>query len=104
IERAGGLIEQHQRWPHGERPGDGDALLLAAGELEWIGILLVGKPDAGQQGHRGLDRLYARDAAHLDWRLNDVAERGQMRKQIEALKYHAYLAALAGDVALGILD
>ena len=33
IERRGRLVEQHDPRPHGERAGDADALLLAAGKL-----------------------------------------------------------------------
>ena len=33
VEIAGRLVGEHQRRPVGERPGDGDALLLAAGKL-----------------------------------------------------------------------
>src|SRR5581483_10712872 len=40
----------------------------------------------------------------LDRSFDDVAERGQMREQVEALEHHANLAALARDVALGVLD
>ena len=33
VERGGRLVEQHELRVHRQRPGDGDALLLAAGEL-----------------------------------------------------------------------
>jgi hypothetical protein len=36
VERRGWLVEQHQLRLHGQRPGDGNALLLAAGELAGI--------------------------------------------------------------------
>src|SRR3990170_6712997 len=41
IERRGGLVEQHDLWFHAERPGDRDALLLAARELRRAGVGLV---------------------------------------------------------------
>jgi hypothetical protein len=42
IERAGGLVEEHQRWPHGQRAGDRDSLLLTARELARVAVPLVG--------------------------------------------------------------
>ena len=42
VERGGRLVEQHQLRLHRERPGDRDALLLAAGELRRHLLRLVG--------------------------------------------------------------
>src|SRR5699024_5192270 len=36
VQGAGGLVEEHQLGVHRERPGDGDALLLPAGELRGV--------------------------------------------------------------------
>ena len=41
VERARRLVEEHQLGVHGEGPGDGDALLLATGELRGVGGRLV---------------------------------------------------------------
>ena len=49
VERARGLIEQHRVRLHRERPGDGGALLLAAGQKGGIGVVLVGQPDPVEQ-------------------------------------------------------
>ena len=38
----------------------------------------------------------------MDRRLDDVFQRSHVREQVEALEHHADVAALAGDVALGI--
>ena len=46
IEGGGRLVEQHELRVHAERAGDGDALLLAAGELARIFVRLLGDPDA----------------------------------------------------------
>ena len=48
IERRGHLVEQHDLRLQRQRAGDGDALLLAAGELLGIGSELVGEADQGQ--------------------------------------------------------
>ena len=45
IERGGHLVEQHDVRVHGERAGDGDALLLAAGEARRILLGLLGEAD-----------------------------------------------------------
>ncbi len=38
IERGDRLVGDDQLWLHGERPGDADALALAAGEFMWIAV------------------------------------------------------------------
>ena len=49
VERGCRLVEQHELRLHGERAGDGDALLLAAGELRGVGVDFVGEADAVEQ-------------------------------------------------------
>ena len=44
IERRGRLVEEHQRRLHGERAGDRDALLLAAGERGRVDLALSARP------------------------------------------------------------
>ena len=43
VEGGGGLVEEHQLGLHRQRPGDGDALLLAAGELGGV-VCSAGPP------------------------------------------------------------
>jgi len=43
VEGGGDLVEEEPLRPHRERAGDGDALLLAAGEVHGIGVHLVGE-------------------------------------------------------------
>ena len=38
VDRAEGLVHQHHQGVGGERPGDADALLLAAGELRRVAV------------------------------------------------------------------
>ena len=57
VERRGRLVEEHQLRPHGKRAGDRDALLLAARELDRVGVALVGEPDALEQRQRLVGRL-----------------------------------------------
>jgi len=44
VEGAGGLVEQQQSRFHGERAGDGDALLLTAGHLPGVGVSRPARP------------------------------------------------------------
>ncbi len=56
VEVAGGLVGQDDGGVVGEGPGDGDALLLAAGELE--GLVAVALPEADL-----LEQLHALQSA-----------------------------------------
>ena len=50
VERRGRLVEQHAPpGSQGQRAGDGDALLLPAGQLPRVGVGLVGQPDPVEQ-------------------------------------------------------
>jgi len=87
IERGGRLVEQHQARLHGERPRDGDALLLAARQMAGIGApcrrgrrasALGGPvsppPPAGRRTRRSGSY---------------VLQRAHMRPEIEMLEHHA---------------
>ena len=65
VERAGRLVEQHQPRLQRQRPGDGDPLLLAAGQLPRVGAFPAGQPDPLEQfaGRRGGLPCAARRAA-----------------------------------------
>ena len=49
VERRGGLVEEHELRLHGQGAGDGDALLLPAGELRRVGVQLVVEADPREQ-------------------------------------------------------
>ena len=49
VEGAGRLIEEDDVRVHRQRPGDGDALLLAAGQALGVDVGLVGQTYAGQK-------------------------------------------------------
>ena len=59
IERRGRFVGQQQRRAGGKRPGDADALLLAAGERRRIGLRLVGETDEIEQFARARFRRSA---------------------------------------------
>jgi hypothetical protein len=48
VEVAGGLVGQQDRGVVGDGAGDGDALLLAPGELAWAPIRQLAQPEGGQ--------------------------------------------------------
>ena len=52
VEGRGGLVEEHQLRVHRQGPGDGDPLLLAAGELGRVGVRLVAQADLLEQLER----------------------------------------------------
>lgn len=56
IESGGRFIEEHDLRLHRERAGDGDALLLATGELRRVFVCLVGNPHAVEAGVLGRSR------------------------------------------------
>ncbi|EMF03274.1 hypothetical protein F518_22560 [Serratia marcescens VGH107] len=94
IERGGRLIEQDHLRVQRQRARDGDALLLAAGEVARIGIRLVAQPDGIQQliGHRlrpfaGVNFVHHR-------RFDDVFQHRQVREQVEVLEHVADVDAL----------
>ena len=89
VECREGLVEEPQFRFHGERAGDADALLLAAGEFPRVGVLAPGESDQFDhlRGARAAGGLV--DALHLE-REGDVVEHVQMRQQPEALEHHAH--------------
>lgn len=49
VEPGSGLVGQQHRRVERQRPGDADALALAAGQLRRVAPRLIGQPDALQQ-------------------------------------------------------
>ena len=99
VERAGGLVAQKHLGIGGQRPGNGHALLLAAGQLRRIGVRLVGQPDDLQQLLDALVGLGLGHAGDLQ-RIADVARDGLLHQQVELLKDHAHALAHGAQVLL----
>src|SRR3546814_19633357 len=72
VERRGDLVEQHDLGTHGERAGDGDPLLLAAGELAGKMVQLLAEAAHVEQLARTLLGLRLRQLQHGDRRLHAV--------------------------------
>lgn len=98
VERRGGLVEQDHLGLHGQGPGDGRALLLAAGKLRGIAVALVGDADLGQQALGDLDRFGLALAQYATWRLDHVVEDAHVRPQVEILEDETEFAAQPVDL------
>ena len=104
IEGRRDLVEQHHLGVHGQRPGDGDALLLAAGELVGIRIGAGSETESGQHLQRVGACLALRDLQHLARTDGDVVGDRHVREQIEALEHHADAASDRVRVEAGLGD
>ena len=86
VEVAGRLVGEQERRIVGQRAGDRDALLLAAGELRRIVMAAVGKADFGEQRVARAPGVARAGNLH---RHEHVLERGQRRQQVKELKDEA---------------
>ena len=96
VERRERLVHQQHRRIVGQRAGDGDPLLHAAGQMvrERAGELL--QLDQAQLFARDFLAFLLGNALHFQPE-RDVAERGAPRKQLgEILEHHAAVHAVAG--------
>ena len=94
IERGERLVHQQHRRLHGQRAGDGDALLHAARQHVRIGVLEGAEIDLGDHLSGLLARGGARHAAVDQQREHDVAEHRLPRQQlVEFLEHHHAVGA-----------
>ncbi len=85
VERVERFVEQqHARLQH-DHARDGDALLLAAGELARIALLEASERDAGERRRHATLDLVPRDAPHPE-AVADIAGDGEVRKERIALE------------------
>ena len=93
-----GLVQQQDVRPRGHGPGQGDALLLAAGELMGILVPGAGHSDQLQQfRHPGL----ALAPAQVAQAKGDVARHAQVGEEGEVLEDHARPPRLRRQVQAG---
>ena len=85
VQRAGGFIAHDEPGPVHQRPRDGDALLLAAGQLRRQGGGAVAEAHALEHRPRPLDGFLARRAVDQQ-RYGRVLGGGQRRQQVERLE------------------
>jgi hypothetical protein len=87
---------------HGERTRNRHPLLLTAGKLAGIFAGMRAQAYALEQAHAFCGRLILAAAEHLDLRQFEIAHHGEMREQLEMLKYHADAGAQLRQVGLGV--
>ena len=100
VEGRGRLVEQHQVRLHRQRAGDGNALLLAAGELAGIFVRMRLEADAVEQLEGGRLGLGLRLFMHAHRRDGDVLNHRLVREEVELLEHHADALADGGKLAL----
>jgi hypothetical protein len=100
IEGGRDLVQQQDVGLHRQGTGDGDSLLLAAGELGRIRVRLVGKTDQVEQGSGLLLGFVPGLAQDVDRGLGHVAQYAHVGEQVELLEDHGHAAADAPDVRL----
>ena len=93
VEVPGRLVGEDHGGARGQRPGHGDALLLAAGELARAVLEALGQADGLDDR---ADPLLVGPAAGERHRQRDVLVGGQRRQQVEGLEHEA--DALAADL------
>jgi len=101
VERAQRLVHQEYVRLDDEGAGEGDALLLPAGELADHALGETVEPDQAQRLAHPPLQLGARDAAHAQ-PVGDVLEDIHVREEGVVLEYHPHVAAARrqfGDVA-----
>ena len=86
VKCARGLVEKEYLRVHRKCAGDGDALLLTAGELAGICVRLLLKVHLSEQLHCLLARLLLAAAEHAHLRIHEVFEHAVMREKIKALE------------------
>jgi hypothetical protein len=90
VQRGQRLVEQQHPGLDGQRPGQRDALLLAAGQLVRVLPGLGSQPDHIQQVAGPLAPAGPADLAHPEPE-GHVVQRGHVREQAVALEHHAHV-------------
>lgn len=101
IESGCHFIEQDQFRLHGQRAGNRNALLLAAGELSGVRAGLVLQSDFLEQRMRGGFSVWARLAEHAHGCGDQVVEHAQVRKQVVLLEHKTDSLAQGNGVFFG---
>ena len=99
VEIAGGFVGKEHRGAVDQGAGDGDALLLSAGELAGIGVFLALQPHFPEE-HPGVLVHLVLIPPVEDRRLGNVFHDRIMRKEVEILKHHPKEGAEAVELGL----
>ena len=102
VERSERLVHQDQPGIVDQRPGDGGALLHAAGEFVRVFLLVAGEPDHVDQAAGAFARL-AHGQAEDFRRQQDIFQHPPPFEQQRLLKHHADIARRV-EIAAGAAD
>ena len=92
VQRTGGFIAQQHFGVGSQCAGNGDALLLTAGQLCRVGVGLIRQPHHLQQLHSALFGLRLFYACQLHGEA-DILQAGALHEQVELLEDHGDVAA-----------
>ena len=98
VQSAGGLVKIDDLRVGGKCPGNGHALLLAAGKLTRVGVCPVGKAHLCQHFHTHGVRLLSGHPAGHDQPLGHVLQSSLVPEEVVVLEHKGRLFAQAGDV------
>ena len=100
VQGRGGLVKQHHIRLHAQGAGDGDTLLLTAGQLLRIGVGTVGQTDHIQKAAGSGFGLGLLDALGVHGCERQVLEHRHVGEQVKVLEHHAHPLAVQVDVHL----
>ena len=92
IQGAGGLVAEQDLRVRRQGSGDGDPLLLAAGQLGRVGVRLIRQAHDLQKLHGPLFRVCLVHARQLQGE-TDIFQAGALHQKVEALENHRNLPA-----------
>ena len=98
VERGCRLVKKQDFGAHAQRTGDGDALLLSAGELSGELLGLLGDLDPLEILHGDRFGFDLWGFAHPDWRQGAILENGEVGEEVEGLEHHADFATHRIDI------
>ena len=89
VQRGGRFVEQQHLRFHRQRAGDGDALLLTAGEMHRVfHLLALVDTHFRQVFHRALAGFLLAQAQHLNRRFHHVLQHRHVAPEVEVLEHH----------------
>jgi hypothetical protein len=100
IQRRGRLVEEHHLRSHGQRTGDRNPLLLAAGQHARAGTGLVLQANSVQLSEREVPGRVRGQSPQFARRQRNILQDAEMREEIVMLEHHTdALTELVGIVA-----
>ena len=104
VQGGGGFVEQQHLRLHGQGPGNGHPLLLAAGDLPGLGLDVRRHAHLFQILHGPLPGGLLVLFQYLDLPDHAIFQHGHVVEQVEGLEHHAHMGAVLGGIDLGTGD